>query len=350
MLGSFYPRRGMGVANLSVSTVCNQSCAYCFTVDHLVDCHSDGTQDPLLEQGFMPIKAFQERVDFLKRSNIQEVRFLGGEPTLHPQFVELIGRARAAGLRIVVFTNGLVPEDVLASLEVLPTDQCTVMVNVNQPSEPGPDELFHQRCETLQRLGRRALPGFNIYQLDCDMDFLLSLIAETDCKPAIRLAMAQPCLTGENRHIHPNQYRAVAVKVVHLARIAAKAGIKLDFDCGFVRCMFSDDDLETLRSAGANVGWQCNPILDVDIRGNVIHCYPLSRLARFPLTPESDAPALRRAFEARTRPYRLAGVFKECSICPFKADGECQGGCLAMTIRRFRHTPIHLKVPAEVTS
>jgi len=350
MLASFSLSGGMGMANLSISTVCNQNCAYCFTVDHLVDGNPGDAQEPLAEQGFMPIDAFQERVDFLKRSSIQDVRFLGGEPTLHPQFVELINRARAADMRVVVFTNGLVPEEVLASLEMLPTDQCTVMVNVNQPADTGLDELFQQRRETLRRLGGLALPGFNIYRLDCDMDFLLSLIDETDCKPTIRLGMAQPCLTSENRTIHPNQYRAVAVKIVRLARIAAKVGVNLDFDCGFVRCMFSDDDLDALRTAGANVGWQCNPILDVDIRGVVIHCYPLSKLARLPLTSESDAAALRRAFEARARPYRLAGVFKECSICPFKASGECPGGCLAATIRRFRHTPVHLTVPAEVIS
>ncbi len=111
--------------------------------------------------------------------------------------------------------------------------------------------------------------------------------------------------------------------------------------------MFSDEDLEALKAAGADVGWRCNPILDVDIEGRIIHCYPLSRLGSLPLTPETDAPALRSAFESRTRPYRQAGVFQECSTCPFKAAGECTGGCLATTIRRFRHTPFSLVVPRQ---
>ncbi len=109
--------------------------------------------------------------------------------------------------------------------------------------------------------------------------------------------------------------------------------------------MFSDADLETLKVSGADVGWRCNPILDVDIGGQVIHCYPLAGLGGILLTPEIDAPALRSAFEDRTRPYRQAGVFQECSTCPFKTSGECPGGCLALTIRRFRHTPFRLIVP-----
>jgi hypothetical protein len=82
----------------------------------------------------------------------------------------------------------------------------------------------------------------------------------------------------------------------------------------------------------------------------VIHCFPLSSLVRLSLEPDSDATAMRSAFEQRTDPYRRAGVFRECSTCHFKVAGECPGGCLAMTLRRFRHTPFTLRVPQEVAA
>lgn len=343
------------MANLAISTVCNQTCAYCFTIDHLQEGRKPGSGSGMgpgpVEKtnrgGFLPITALQERLDFLERSDIREVRLLGGEPTLHPQFVEVVSRARSADMRVVVFTNGLMPEGALTCLEALPPEGCTVMVNVNQPAPDGGDRAYERRRYTMKRLGMRVLPGFNICRSDFEMKFLLSLINETGCKSVIRLGMAQPCLSGDNQYIHPNQYRAIAVRIVQFASVAARAGVKLDFDCGFVRCMFSDEDIEVLEATGANVGWRCNPILDVDIKGNVIHCYPLSRLSRLPLTPETDASILRRAFEERTRPYRQTGVFKECSICPFKAAGDCSGGCLAATIRRFRHTPFRLEMTGE---
>jgi hypothetical protein len=242
------------------------------------------------------------------------------------------------------------PEKALACLEALPPERCTVMVNVNQPALNGDGHSYDRLRHTMRRLGARVMPGFNIYRLDFEMQFLLSLVIETGCKAVIRLGMAQPCLSGDNEYVCPNQYRAIALKIVEFAHIAARAGVKLDFDCGFVRCMFSDGEIDTLQALGANVGWRCNPILDVDIKGDVIHCYPLSRLARLPLTPESDAPTLRRTFEERTRPFRQTGVFKECSTCPFKATGECPGGCLAATIRRFRHTPFHLEVTGRTAA
>jgi len=329
------------MANLTVSAVCNQHCSYCFTSDHLNNSGAD--------RSFLEIGDFDARLDFLDRSGIDQARLLGGEPTLHPQFPQLIERGRARSKKIVVFTNGLMPEEALACLKRLPSTECNVLVNVNEPSEAS-EETFERQRTTIRRLGERVLLGFNIYRADFQPDFLLSLIAEASCRPAIRLGMAQPCLSGTNHYIHPKQYPFVGEKVARLARTAAKDGVRLELDCGFVRCMFSDEDLEALKAAEADVGWRCNPILDVDIDGGVIHCYPLSRLGSLPLTPQTDAPALRSAFESRTRPYRQAGVFQECSTCPFKTAGECSGGCLAATIRRFRHTPFSLLVPRQEAS
>jgi MoaA/NifB/PqqE/SkfB family radical SAM enzyme len=334
------------VANLAVSAVCNQECAYCFTVDHLGRDGGDEAVQP--GNRFLRAEDLEARLDFLTRSGVDSVRLMGGEPTLHPQFVELVARARATGKGLTVFSNGLMPPDALACLEALPIETCTVLVNVNEPGGDGNGRVYEQQLETMRRLGKRAMPGFNIYRTDFEASFLLALVAETGCKPAIRLSMAQPCLSGANRWVHPNQYRPVAIQIANLGRVAAEAGVRLEFDCGFVRCMFSDEELRALEGAGANVDWRCNPILDIDIEGAVLHCYPLARLMTLPLTPTANAATLRADFEARTRPYRQAGVYLECSGCSFKAAGECSGGCLAVTIRRFRRTPFTLELGGDL--
>ena len=320
------------MANLSISTVCNRECAYCFTADHLSAAHAPA---------FLPAAQFQARLDFLDRSNIDEARLLGGEPTLHPEFPALVAQARARGKRITVFSNGLMPRSALDCLAGLPPEQCTVLVNVSGPADAA---LARQR-RTLQRLGRRAMPGFSIDRPSAQPGFLVRLVVESGCRPAIRLGMAQPCLSGRNRYVHPKQYRAVAERIVDFAALAAEQGIVLEFDCGFVRCMFSNEEVANLRGLGADLDWRCNPILDVDTAGRVIHCYPLAGLGYEPLGATSDAVSLRRTFAARAGPYRQAGVYPECSTCPFKTGGECSGGCLAATMRRFRHSAFELRVP-----
>jgi hypothetical protein len=352
------------MANLAISAVCNQNCAYCFATEHLgrpVETQAGGSVSA--QAVFLPVALFQQRLEFLARSEIDVARLLGGEPTLHPDFVELVDRVQAAGMRLQVFSNGLMPERALACLEGLPPEQCTITVNVSQGTTVD-DQAHLQQRKTLQRLGRRAIIGFNIYRSDFKLDCLASLVLDHDCNPMIRLGMAQPCLSGRNEHIYPNQYRAIATRIVDFVGSTAGLGITVGLDCGFVRCMFSDAELELLESSGADIGWRCNPILDVDLAGNVFPCYPLSSLVQIPLVPDVNAATLRRMFQERTGPYRKAGVYRECSTCDFKSNGSvqeresdgkslevCSGGCLATTIRRFRHTPFRFRMPgAEDTS
>lgn len=274
---------------------------------------------------------------------MEQVRLLGGEPTLHPQFVEIVELIRAKGKKLLVFSNGLMSQKVLACLTSLTSEDCLVIINMAEPGGVGSAKRVYQRqLETLRRLEKRASLGFNIYRRNFQADFLLPAITETGCQPQIRLGLAQPCLSGTNQYLYPHEYNTVGEKIVDLALAASQVGVTLSFDCGFVRCMFSDDDLKILSAVGTDFGWHCNPILDIDLEGKVIHCYPLSDFTRLPLTEDSDASTLRGAFETYTEPYRASGIFKACSVCEFKAAGECRGGCLATTMRRFRQPQFNL--------
>jgi len=321
------------VTNLVVSSVCNRHCAYCFTLDQVPP-----------GRRFLSLRAFEEHLAFLDRSGIDRVRLLGGEPTLHPRFPELVSRARRAGKAVTVFSNGLMPPPALACLEALPTQECTVVVNV---TPGGSARTLERQRETLRRLGKRAMPGLNLYRTDLAPGFLLDLVAETACRAVVRLSMAHPVLSGRNRFIHPGQYRTIGARVASLAGPAAAAGVRLELDCGFVRCMFSEAELESLHRAEADVGWRCNPLLDLDLEGRVLHCLPLAGLLSLPVAPGANVESLRAELEAQVRPYRQAGVYRECSTCTFKAAGDCSGGCLAATIRRFRRVPFRLEGPAR---
>jgi MoaA/NifB/PqqE/SkfB family radical SAM enzyme len=303
------------------------------------------------KKAFLSVDAYEERIHFLDRSGIGEARLIGGEPTLHPKFPELVRLARMHGKRIVVFTNGLVNEKALTCLAALPIDECTVLVNMN--ASHGLKELAGseaaRRLEILRCLGYRALPGFNIYQVGFQLEWLLNVIEETDCRKAIRLGLAQPLLNGENRFLHPKQYAIVGQKITQLAKQAAKNGIRLEFDCGFVPCMFSEQDLNDLRQANADIGWRCSPILDIGLDGQAMHCFPLSGKVTAQVDNDTNAADLIRIMTKQVKPYRISGIYKECSTCVIKSRGDCTGGCLANTVRRFHRGSVCLVLPKETT-
>lgn len=317
------------MANLAIAAVCNLRCPFCFAGEQM-QAASCGSSP------FISLRAFEEQLAFLDRSGIDQVRLIGGEPTLHPRFSELVRRAR--GRRVAVFTSGLIPERALASLESLPEGSCTVMVNMNAtgwPDGPTPAEE-RRRAAVVRRLGGRALLGFTIFRPDFDLGPLLDLIRTSGAKRAIRLGLAQPILDGRNEHLRPELYPAAGRGIVAFAQRAAREGVRFQFDCGFVACMFDEEGLEILRRAGTDVGWRCNPILDVGLDGTVAHCFPLAGTVDTRLSPGVDARRLRRELEVRTRTDRGAGIYARCSTCELKRRGECTGGCLAVTMRRLR--------------
>ena len=326
------------MANLVISDICNMACTFCFARDYL------GTST------FISLQVFEQRLDFIDRSDIDEIRLIGGEPSLHPRFPELIALARQRGKHIVVFSHGLLSERALSCLEALPVEQCTVLINMNATRTPGQKNTREesQRLRTLHRLGQRALLGFNIFEANPEFDFMLPLILETNCHRAIRLGLAHPVLDGQNEYLHPKQYPIVGKEIAQFARTAAQFHVKLELDCGFVRCMFSSEDLEALVQAQADVGWRCNPILDVDLTDQVFHCFPLSRKVQASFSQDAEAAGLRKRLMEQTRQYRVAGIYRECSTCLLKQRNECMGGCLATTMKRFRTADLHLRVPEHI--
>ena len=76
--------------------------SYCFAGAYLATSRDQGA-------AFIDAAAFEQRLDFLERSGIPEARLIGGEPTLHPAFPDLVAAARSRGLRITVFSHGLMP-------------------------------------------------------------------------------------------------------------------------------------------------------------------------------------------------------------------------------------------------
>lgn len=328
------------MANLEISRVCAQRCRFCFASRRAVSAPqavpAPWSGSPSRPLPFLPVETFDDRLAFLDRSGIDEVRLIGGEPTLHPRFPELV--ARTGDRPVVVFSSGLMRESALDCLAALPPERCTVLVNADATRHPGgpvPAER-RRRARAVHRLGSRALLGVTIVGPDVELEPLLDLVEAAGARPAVRLGLGAPILAGNNDYLPMSAYPAVADRVTRFAEHAARRGVTLQFDCGFVPCMFTPRALASLRETTADLGWRCNPVLDLGVDGVVSHCFPLAGVVDLPLTPGADALSLRRQFGAATAGYRRAGIRPACSRCPLKQDGDCPGGCLAVTLRRFR--------------
>jgi len=306
------------MANLCITTSCNRHCSYCFAAG-----------ERRRGSSHMPSETFDKALDFLLRSGIEQARLLGGEPTLHPEFIRLAESALRRGLRLLVFSNGLMPERVLRWLEHSPHGAVALLINATRTD--------HQKqLDTLRRLGNRVMLGFNIHTPVFQPEFLLDLIDKYGLYPRIRFGLAHPCLDGSNVSIHPRLYCAVGNRLMDFAALAHGSSVELEFDCGFVPCMFPPGSMEALGNTAADIGPRCSPVLDLRPDGMFGSCFPLSGLHQEVLQDHDTAGALRSRFEARLVGLRRLGIFPECATCEMRTSGKCTGGCLAAAMQRLR--------------
>jgi MoaA/NifB/PqqE/SkfB family radical SAM enzyme len=89
------PGHSLTSVDVYVTSRCNRRCTYCFLPS---DFFASGFQ--------MSVDAFSGIVGWCQRHGVRELTFLGGEPSLHPSFPDMVILARDGGLDVRVVTNG----------------------------------------------------------------------------------------------------------------------------------------------------------------------------------------------------------------------------------------------------
>jgi len=294
----------------------------------------------------MPGATFGAALDYLQRSGLSEARLLGGEPTAHPDFVGLLGRAAARFERVTVFTGGVMDDACLAALAALPERRCSVVLNVNEADERTLAGEWERQREVVAALGSRVTPGFTIHRLPVSWDDLLGLYAPADSRrrpgSTLRIGLAQPGLRGARTTLTPQRYPEVGRQLVLLGQRAAALGLRPELDCGFVRCMLSAEELDTLLASGSRPTFRCSPVVDIWPDGQARPCFALARhWSLGSVLSQTDEPGPThaehlRVWRRKARLYKGVGILVACASCPHLRSAGCAGGCLARVRARSR--------------
>jgi len=92
---------------LYISGSCNLACRHCWIVPNYLP---DGT----VGGSFSKLEHVEKAIREAKPLGLRTVKLTGGEPTLNPQFREIVSSIHDAGLDIIIETNGLLIDDAMA--------------------------------------------------------------------------------------------------------------------------------------------------------------------------------------------------------------------------------------------
>ena len=108
--------------NILITNSCNQKCSYCFAADEF---KKKKNQE-------IKLSNFKKVLDFLKKSDDNIVRLMGGEPTLHSRFKDIIEYSLKNKFLVQIFTNGIFNNNILKFL-LTKKDLIKYSFNINSP-------------------------------------------------------------------------------------------------------------------------------------------------------------------------------------------------------------------------
>ena len=112
--------------NIILTEYCNLQCSYCFA-SKMIEEKTDDTKNISLEQLDIILKWLLPSATSLER-----IGLIGGEPTLHPQFKEILGKINSfnefTNTPSIVFTNGINLSEFLPVIG----PNMSILINVNK--------------------------------------------------------------------------------------------------------------------------------------------------------------------------------------------------------------------------
>lgn len=272
-------------------------------------CHCDHCHVPPALRHETPIeRSFTDIViDLLtlkERLNVQNITLSGGEPTLHPKFLEIIEFARKLFKRVAVITNAVN----LRALKKI-TDDTEVWVSLDfygeaQDSYRKRKGLWRNYTKIADKVNVRSTLLYN------NLPHITKLIENAHRKITI------VPYKGSNPQLTPTPQQLQKLLLFIFKNNYAEKAVVDD------PCVTHFLNLKAGSPASAPLCAACNTVIKVDVNGKIYPCPFLYS----PITDITDPEANEKIASARRD---IAETFKgKCINCKYKT--QC-GGCKAST-------------------
>ena len=281
--------------------------------------------------------------DLIQISGEYHVSLLGGEPTLHPEFVNYVIYLLERKIAVTVFTSGIISsqtfEEMTSAFQHIPDGRLSFVCNLNDPALSRPEE-FERIGPFLDEFGSRTVSGFNIYRPDFSLDFLFEYILRYGMVRQIRLGLAHPLPGAKNVFVAIEDIAAVMERLVSYGPLFERFRMVPSLDCGFPLCALSNEQLGMLyRIVGGPIRFGCSPAIDIGPDMSVWSCFPLWTYHRKSVFDFNSIREIVMFYHEKLRGLRIeaGGIYEACDECKYREEDKCFGGCVAHLLSRFRN-------------
>ena len=325
------------MANVLLTTSCVRHCPYCFAKTEM---EGSPTSERLSWENVVYL------ADFLLASGEKRVSLLGGEPTLHPDFVDIVLYFIERGFFVTVFTSGVMNRAKLELCERYLASKSNALgfvCNLNDPEQtPAPEKERESVHHFLTVMGPLVTPGFNIYRTDFRLEFIFDSVVRYGLKRHLRLGIAHPIPGSANSYIQPEDMGRVIDRLHSYADPFDRLRITPGFDCGFPLCRVSNEQIGWLyRVSQGHISFGCGMPLDITPDMSIYNCFPLSNYQRRSLFEFNTLQDVQAFYQKMAHAIRneIPGIFDECDGCIHREEQRCAGGGVCQLLGRMMSEP-----------
>ncbi len=353
--------------NIILNSYCNLKCNYCFADEYMEE--NVKTPDKSMDYDFF-------QTELLPRvKNASLINFMGGEPTLHPRFNDMLSKTldnMQPFSFLGVFTNGLMSDKVLDLLLNLVgrggsiERQIQFSVLLNWQTMENTSEKNHARCREvaeaiLSKNGYGLMFSLNLYSIQQDLatqcweidEIYQNLGLPPGQNYKIRVSPAFP-IVGEEGHITLpiKDYPKMGRMMIDLLKDFPQMCFR--FDCSFPPCLMDDvkeDEYHLVerfiyhgsQSVPNITEWKDKDVyfgcaddspMDIDPKGDCFNCFPFhdKKLGNIQDFKQVNELAIKKMHTEFLGHAFKAQPNEPCKSCPHYMV-TCSSGCFAYNFR-----------------
>lgn len=327
------------MANIMITKKCNLKCPYCFANEFVNKSSTD-----------MSIQDYLKAIDFIMTNPEERIGIIGGEPTVHPKFKEMLeilifdNRVREATL----FTNGVNIEEYIKEL-VHP--KFSLLINVNSPQDMG-ENMFNKLLNSLDTcinkyyMGDRITLGINMYKPDFEYDYILDILKKYGFK-YLRTSISVPNTTELKNTDAITYFKEMKQYVLNFYYKLLENNIMPFYDCNMLpTCTLSNKERDRLNYLVQNTDIEdrnllsditiCEPVIDILPDLKAIRCFALSDCEKVDINAFHDIYELKAYFGNVFDNFSYnVTTSPDCRDCHKRKVAKCTGGCLAFKINKM---------------
>jgi len=303
--------------NIMINTKCNLSCPFCFASTIV------NKKQHRLEE--MKGEDFEFILSLLK-GKIKTVTLMGGEPTLHKNFLAFIEKSLSEGFNIMLLTNGCWSQKVRESLTKLPSNRIKYCINLNEYMR---QEIVEKVTDNLMHIDPDSIIlSVNIDRINFNFDFYKKLIKHIPVR-AVRWSYSLP--GGDNRFLNKSDYSHISESLIAFFDFLLKRDIEIISDHLVPLCVFNKKQVDYFSQKNIKIKTKCSPIVDILPDLTVINCFPLfGKIDSLKLSEFNSIEDIYKEFKNMLNNHNHFAdpKCKECEMF----NKICSGGCLALRI------------------